>query len=387
MRSDETLSRQSFRFSSEWKRTGGAGTLTPEIDSRLAGVEQRGDKLVVHSLSGNERNHYFANRGGRAFSDLSALSGLDNPADSRGWALLDYDRDGWQDIALVNANQPLFNLYHNEIPASGSSPRTGMIAIRFVGGNKSSAPSPAYTSRDGYGAKVTAALGDMTIIREHRCGDGFAAQHSATMIIGIGSHTTVPNVSVRWPSGKKAVTENVPEGALLTVYENPADAPAGEAFARGNYRVAIPSRRPAAADRQVSPFAAADAASRAGTRLRVYTSMATWCPSCARHLPIQKRITEEMAAEPVELIAVPIDEKDDAAKLQSYVDERHPPYRLLATLPAGRRAAFLAELAALLGHEPALPSSLVTDASGNILQALPGLPTVSQLRHWLADGK
>ena len=86
MRTDENLSRQSFRFSSEWKRSG-AGQLTPEIDTRLAGVEKRGDKLVVHSLSGGERNHFFSNRKGTAFTDLSALSGLDTPADSRGFAV------------------------------------------------------------------------------------------------------------------------------------------------------------------------------------------------------------------------------------------------------------------------------------------------------------
>ena len=43
------------------------------------------------------------------------FSGLDTPADSRGFVLWDYDHDGWQDIAVVNANEPLLNLYHNEI--------------------------------------------------------------------------------------------------------------------------------------------------------------------------------------------------------------------------------------------------------------------------------
>ncbi len=130
VRTDENLSRQSFRFSPEWKRTPAPDNLGPEIDARLAGVERQGDKTIVHSLNGSERNHYFANQGGRAFVDISALSGLDNPADSRGFAVLDYDRDGWQDIALVNANEPLFNLYHNEMPAAGL--KGGMIALRFA---------------------------------------------------------------------------------------------------------------------------------------------------------------------------------------------------------------------------------------------------------------
>jgi hypothetical protein len=160
---------------------------------------------------------------------------LDNPADSRGFAVLDYDRDGYQDIALVNANQPLFNLYHNEMATAGLA--GGMIAIRFVGGNRTSAPSKEFACRDGYGARVAVDLGDQKLIREHRCGDGWSIQNSAAMIVGIGSHTNVPSVSVKWPSGKTTATQAVPEGTLLTVYENPADSPSRLAFVRTPYRV------------------------------------------------------------------------------------------------------------------------------------------------------
>jgi hypothetical protein len=235
VRTDENLSRSSFRFSPEWKRTPAPDNLGPQIDARLAGVERQGDKVLVHSLNGNERNHYFANRGGRSFVDISGLSGLDNPADSRGFAVLDYDRDGWQDVALVNANQPLFNLYHNEMAKTGRT--GGMIAIRFVGGNRTPGPSREFTCRDGYGARVAVDLGDGKLVREHRCGDGWSTQNSPTMIIGIGSHATVPSLSVKWPSGKITSTPAIPEGTLLTVYENPADSPSGAAFVSAPYRV------------------------------------------------------------------------------------------------------------------------------------------------------
>ena len=189
VRTDENLSRPSFRFLPNGNGTPAPDNLGPQIDARLAGIERQGDKIWVHSLQGNQRNHYFANRGGRAFADISALSGLDNPADGRGFGVLDYDRDGWQDVALVNANQPLFNLYHNEMPAAGLS--GGMIAIRFVGGNRTSAPSKELACRDGFGARVAVDLGDAKLIREHRCGEGWSTQNSATMILGIGSHATV----------------------------------------------------------------------------------------------------------------------------------------------------------------------------------------------------
>jgi hypothetical protein len=243
VRTDQNLARASFRFSPEWKRTGAPDHLGPEIDARLAGVERRGDRIWVHSLNGNERNHYFANRDGQAFLDVSALSGLDNIADSRGFAVLDYDRDGWQDIALVNANQPLFNFYRNEMAGAGFD--GGMIALRFVGGNRTASPSQEFACRDGYGARVTVDLGGEKLIREHRCGDGWSVQNSATMIVGIGAHDAAASVSVRWPSGRTVTIQDVAEGTLLTVYENPTDAPAGKAFTNAPYRTEFESRRDA----------------------------------------------------------------------------------------------------------------------------------------------
>lgn len=235
VRSDPNLARSSFRFSPEWKRTPPPDNLGPQIDSRLGGVDRQGDKIYVHSLNGHERNHYFANLGGKAFADISALSGLDNPADGRGFAVLDYDRDGWADVALVNANQPLLNLYHNNMEAAGM--RSGIIALRFVGGNRTPVPSPTFSCRDGYGARVTVDLGDTKIIREHRCGDGWSTQNTSTMMIGIGSRKRVTSISVKWPSGKSTSLPGLSEGTLATVYENPSDCPSAGTFIAAPYRV------------------------------------------------------------------------------------------------------------------------------------------------------
>jgi hypothetical protein len=235
LRTDQNLARASFRFSPEWKRTPPPDNAGPDIDTRISGTERQGDKVLVHSLQGSERNRYFANRGGKAFANISALSGLDNIADSRGFAVLDYDRDGWQDVALVNANQPLFNLYRNEMPASGM--KGGVIAIRFVGGNKSASPTKEFANRDGFGARVMVEVGGTKLIREHRCGDGWSTQNSPTMLVGIGAESTVAAVEVSWPSGKKSRVTNVAEGTLVTAYENPADGPGGAAFAQAPYRM------------------------------------------------------------------------------------------------------------------------------------------------------
>jgi len=83
------------------------------------------------SFSGHERNHVFLNQNGDDYVDVSGISGLDHPGDSRAFAVLDFDRDGWQDLAVVNANAPLFQLFRNRMDERGDAGR--FVAIRFEG--------------------------------------------------------------------------------------------------------------------------------------------------------------------------------------------------------------------------------------------------------------
>ena len=380
VRTDENLSRPSFRFSPEWKRTSAPDSHGPMIDARLAGVERQGDKVFVHSLNGNERNRYFANHAGRSFSDISALSGLDNPADSRGFAILDYDRDGWQDIALVNANQPLFNLYHNEMGTTGLS--GGVIAIRFVGGNRQASPSKGFGCRDGYGARIVVDLGNEKITREHRCGDGWSTQNSPTMMVGIGSHTNVVSLTVKWPSGRTTTTQGVPEGTLLTVYENPEDGPTNDPVERTTYRVKASERRMAPINREVFPIAAVDSSAKPGARLRVYTTFSTSNQPYKENLPRLRHIRAELGPEGVDIIAVPIDDTDDNQKLADYNREYRPSTRLIG-IAVSQRAGAAAAFTKVFGAEPPLPSSVITDSSGHVLATQPGVPGISALRKML----
>jgi hypothetical protein len=379
VRADERLPR-SFLFSPEWKHTPAPDNQGPEIDARLAGVERQGDKILVHSLHGGERNRYFANRAGRSFADISGLSGLDISADSRGFAVLDYDRDGWQDVALVNASQPLFNLYHNEMAAAGI--KGGVIAIRFVGGNKTPAPSK-YACRDGYGARVTVDLGDTKIGREHRCGEGWSTQNSATMIIGIGAHDMASSVSVKWPSGQNTSTKSVPEGTLLTVYENPADSPSGEAFTRQPYRVKSTPPPARASARPVFVLRTIDKTAQPA-RLHVYGSFTTSCEACNSGWPVLRRLKEELGPEGVDIIAVTVDEADDNAKLAAYANQWQPASRLV-NIVQNQRPLAISAYAQALGQDPPVPSTVITDDAGHILSAEPGLPTLSAIRKLILD--
>jgi len=187
------------------------------------------------SQSGHERNHLFLNVGARQFEDVSGVSGADSPADGRAYALLDYDRDGWQDIVAVNANAPLTELFHNQMGTTGGAPGH-FIALRFAGANHDAAPRRDAGNRDGIGALVEVAVGGAVLVREHRGGDGLAAQNSSTILIGIGTATAVDEVRVRWPSGVRRVMGAVPAGSLVTAYEAEQPSPISGFFAVSPYR-------------------------------------------------------------------------------------------------------------------------------------------------------
>lgn len=376
MRTDESVSRDSFRFSDEWKRSEGGAELTPEIDSRLAGGEMRNGRYVAHSLSGNERNKLFMNSAGKSFSDMSGISGLDNIGDGRGFALFDYNRDGRQDIALVNANAPLFNLYRNAMKNHGN-----VIAVRFEGSNNAASPSKAQTNRDGFGATVIAQVTNgPTLKREHRCGEGFSAQNSNTMLIGIGSAESVSRLTVRWPSSRQVYTlQNVAAGALVTVRES-----ASKPFDVSTYLKSLPVPDRQTTERPTFAVAASDIGAKPGTKLRLYVTTATWCEACLRHLPQINAMTKQLAADGIKIFAIPIDPEDNQAKLEKYLAKWKPAYQLMSDLPVTERAKVGAFLVKQTGTEgPPLPSSVVTDAEGKALLVTAGIPTVSDLRRLL----
>jgi thiol-disulfide isomerase/thioredoxin len=191
------------------------------------------------------------------------------------------------------------------------------------------------------------------------------------------------SITVTWPSGKVASIENVPEGVLLTVFENPSNSPTRQAFTTAAYRVKPRDRRPpAAAAHEAFALAAEDADARPDSQLRVYTTLATWCPACKSHMPLLRRLDDELSGEKVEFIAVPVDDSDDSGKLAEYAREWRMPSRVLASAP-GHRSEATAAFSKALGQEAPLPSSVVTDSAGHVLSAQTGVPSVSALRRLL----
>lgn len=355
------------------------------------------------SWSGHERNHlFFGGRPGNQFENLSGVSGLDDPGDGRGFAVLDFDRDGWLDIALVNLGSPQMRLLHNDIGDRPAGRLNRFIAVRFVGGNHRPEPSTEWSARDGFGTSVEIDLGEgLTLSREHQPEQGFKTQNSATMLVGIGRHDAVKTVTVRWLSGKIQTTSDIPAGTLLTVYEDPSTSPTGETFVLEPYvqkdseaiapaRIADDWRARLLPDAPSSGKLVIDGGGsvdrlRSG-RLNFYTTMATWCVACITEMPEMMALRAAFTEEDLAMFGIPIDRKDSPDKLQQWVADREPPYRVLIGLPEHEVSRVNALVESELRFN-SVPAAFVTDSTGRVLLARWGVPSVSALRKLLwTDG-
>ena len=342
-----------------------------------------GDETPRNSFSGGERDHLFLSQHGEQFHDLDYLSGLAHPGDGRTLCQLDYDRDGWIDFVVASANAPTIQLYRNRLGDSvhAQADDANMIALRYVGGNRSAAPSAEWSARNGYGAVARVHAGGPPLVREFRCGDGRAAQNSTTVVIGIGEVPSVSKLEIRWPSGRVQTTADVPAGSLVSVYEDPSQSPSGEAFVVERYRRAVRgvAVEAGASGRRLSLSLPAGA-----PRLNVVTAMSTHCAACKKAQADVALLRETFGPGDVRFFGVGTDLSESEADLRDYAERQQPSYEVLAGLPEEERVAVRRHVLETFDDD-LTPVTIVTDAGGRVLETLTGVPTVSDLRRLLAQ--
>ena len=324
--------------------------------------------------SGHERNQTFLSEAATKFVTVSGVSGLDDEQDSRCFAMLDFDRDGATDLFATNHGYPTFRLYRNQIDAAQAC---NFIAVRVVGGAKEAQPSKDWTNRDGVGATMLLTLPDGTLrYRQKQLGEGMAAQNSETILIGLGSQASIDTMEIRWPSGKTQMFTGLNAGELLTVYENPQDAPNSTGLVTEDYRPATPIEIPeslSANSTSECPLPYGDA------RLTLYVTTATWCEACLAKLPEVGRLRDSFLAQDLKIVGVPIDLEDTSDKLSSYQDQVKPPYELLVNASVEQRT-WISDVVLHAFDEQVLPAAVLVDETGRILHVNLGLPSISTIR-------
>jgi len=343
-----------------------------------------------NSFSGGERDNLFLSDDGGQFYDIAGVSGLDDPGDGRTSSLLDFDRDGWMDLVVASATEPTLKLYRNRIgevahgDSADTKSRAGMVAIRLQGGNKTSAPNSDWSPREAYGTvfKISFQEGDKTarFIREYRCGDGRAAQNSRTMIVGIGNAKSV-DIEVLWSSGKRQLYDGIPAGKLILGYENPEDA-RGKAYVLEDYRLKYKDKSRAPKPEYTQIALSLPNATDIVPELHLYTAMSTHCKSCKKVQP-QIQLLREAFGETVGVWGVPVDLEEKPEVLDEYVAKYKPNYDVLTSLERNERVLVKEHIARTFLDE-VTPATIITDIGGNVLHTMQGVPTISEVRAFLA---
>jgi len=332
------------------------------------------------SWSGNERNHLFLGQPGAGeFVRVSGISGLDDAGDSMSAAMLDFDHDGWMDVALANNSKPRFRLLRNTVKDRIRGKENGFVALRLVGGNDRPEPAPGWSSRDALGAHVLVELDNgRRIVREYSRDGGFKAQSTSTLLIGMGTSPRAELIQVSWPSGRGQTVDNVDAGTLVTLYENEAQSPSGKSVVREAY------------GSEALAATAPDNLRIDGVHgeqgLTVYTTMSTFCAVCMKSIPDMRTLRNAFGDDELTLVGIPVASLDTDKKLRDYVKKKKPAYAVQIGLSqeVTQRVRDLVA-ASLHTNGESTPASFVTDSTGRILAVRWGIPTLSELKQLQAS--
>jgi hypothetical protein len=171
-----------------------------------------------HNLSCYERNRVYLNVKGEHFLEISHLTGADSDGDGRAVVAADLRNTGTLDLVVRQAGGGPLLLFENRMP-----PRHYLtVSLR---GRQS--------NRQGIGARLTAVVKGQALVRELYPANGYFSQAPNVVHFGLGDAAGVDRLTIRWPSGKVQVLENL-EGGRHVVIDEDRDGPeAAEAVVPG----------------------------------------------------------------------------------------------------------------------------------------------------------
>lgn len=156
--------------------------------------------LIMTTAAGDQLRFWERDQG--LFVESASLAGLDDLGDGKGLLCLDYDRDGDLDIFVANTmGQPV--LYRNDTPRTNH-----WLRLRLEG---------PFLNRSGLGARVTVRAGAMELVAVVGANSHFLGQSESVLHFGLGAHSTIDQLSIRWPQGQEQVFTDLSVDAELLI--------------------------------------------------------------------------------------------------------------------------------------------------------------------------
>ena len=159
---------------------------------------------LIHMIP--QEHSLFRGLGDGKFEDVSHDAGpvLDVKTVARGACFADYNNDGKVGAFVVNLGAK-GTLLRNVSPGNNH-----WIAIQLRG---------TRSNRDCIGAHLEVVTGKKKQVSERVAGSGYLSQDDWRVHFGLGQATKIDKLTVKWPSGKEQVLENLSVDRVLTVEE------------------------------------------------------------------------------------------------------------------------------------------------------------------------
>ncbi len=157
------------------------------------------------NLSAYERNKFYLNVDGHKFFDASFASNTDIDSDSRSAIGSDFNDDGKPDLLVASAGGGPLKLFLNQFENKNKFLRVELKGTK--------------SNRDAIGSRVILEMGKKKIYRDLFPANGCMGLGPAELLIGVGEVDQIDKVTVRWPTGKTKVIENVDLSKVLSVVE------------------------------------------------------------------------------------------------------------------------------------------------------------------------
>jgi hypothetical protein len=165
-------------------------------------VEQFSNRVTF-----KERLLLFHNSG-KAFTDVGSQSGpvFSKTFSARGLAVGDFNNDGGLDV-LISVNDDAPVLLRNEV-----GKLKHWLGVKLVGKK---------CNADAVGALITYQAGDLKRSRFKVAGGSFLSSHDPRVVLGVGDHSKVDWVEVKWPQPSGAVERftNLPIDRYVTLVQ------------------------------------------------------------------------------------------------------------------------------------------------------------------------
>jgi hypothetical protein len=155
-----------------------------------------------------QQSSLLRNNGDGTFTDVSMQAGsfFQTQIVSRGACFADYDNDGSVDAFVVTLGGKGI-LLHNT-PLAGK--RNHWLTVKLVG---------TRSNRDGFGASLEATAGDLHQWVQSTSASGYLSQNDPRPHFGLGQHTVVDTLTIRWPSGTVQTLHEIKADQVLKVIE------------------------------------------------------------------------------------------------------------------------------------------------------------------------